>query len=271
MENRYALSPDEGAVLGTEELRANFAVEGLFVPGEVRLVHSHYDRVVVGGIVPVDGPLGLPCPDELRAEHFLGRREAGVFNLGEDAVVTVDGQAFEMPHRACLYLGRGVREVSFAAPGRYYLFSAPAHASHPTAVVKAGEGNVADLGDQLTANRRTLNQQIRPGVVDSCQVVMGHTRLHPGSVWNTMPAHTHERRMEAYLYFDVPAEARVVHLMGRPSETRHLVLANEQAVLSPPWSIHSAVGTEAYTFVWAMAGENQAFDDMDAAPISEIR
>lgn len=271
MENRYATDPESAKHFDTDELRSRYLVEDLFAPGEVRLVHSHIDRVIVGGITPVDATIDLPCPDELRADFFLMRREAGVVNVGPDAVVTADGAEWLVPHGGCLYVGRGTRTVSFAAPGRFYLFSAPAHADYPTALARPGEGDKRELGDQITSNRRTLNRYIHPDGIPSCQVVMGVTTLHPGSMWNTMPSHTHERRMEAYLYFDMPADARAVHLMGQPQQTRHLIVANEQAVLSPPWSIHSACGTQAYSFVWAMAGENQLFDDMDDASIEDMR
>lgn len=272
METRYASAPEHVAGLRTEELRERFLVEELFVDGEVTLTYSHVDRVVIGGAVPVKGaPLALPAIPEMRAEYFLQRREVGIVNVGPDAAVEVDGTPYDVPSKGCLYVGRGARDVVLAAPGRFYLFSAPAHTEYPTALVRPGEGNVRELGDQATSNRRTLNQYIHEGGVRSCQVVMGVTELHEGSMWNTMPAHTHERRMEAYLYFGLPEDARVVHLMGQPAETRHLIVANEQAVISPPWSIHSGVGTSAYTFVWAMAGENQMFDDMDSVPITAMR
>ena len=270
MENRYATAPEHVAGMDTAELRRRFLVEDLFVPGEVKLVYSHIDRVIVGGALPDSAPLPLPVPPELRAQHFLDRRELGVVNVGPDAVVTVDGIDHTVRTKGCLYVGRGAGEVTFAAPGRFYLFSAPAHTGYPTQGVNPGEGDIRELGDQATSNRRTLNRYIHPDGIRSCQLSMGVTQLHDGSMWNTMPAHTHERRMEAYLYFDVADDARVVHLMGQPEETRHLVVANEQAVLSPSWSIHCGVGTRAYAFVWAMAGENQDFDDMDHAPITDL-
>ena len=270
MENRYATAPEHVAGMGTTELRQRFLVEDLFVPGEVKIVYSHVDRVIIGGVLPDAGPLSLPVPAELRADHFLDRREMGVVNVGPDAVVTVDGTDHQVLNKGCLYVGRGAREVVFSAPGRFYLFSAPAHTEFPTRGVNRGEGDIRELGDQATSNRRTLNRYIHPDGIRSCQVSMGVTVLHEGSMWNTMPAHTHDRRMEAYLYFDVADDARVVHLMGDPEETRHLVVANEQAVISPSWSIHSGVGTRAYAFVWAMAGENQDFDDMDHKPITDL-
>jgi 4-deoxy-L-threo-5-hexosulose-uronate ketol-isomerase len=198
-------------------------------------------------------------------------------NVGGTGTVTADGETYTLPNGACLYIGRGTRDVVFANDSadtqgaQFYLFSAPAHTSYPTQLVLKGQGNALELGDQLTSNRRTLNQYIHQKGIRSCQVVMGVTELHPGSMWNTMPAHTHDRRTECYLYFDVPEDARVIHLLGVPTETRHLVVADRQAVISPSWSIHSGVGTANYSFVWAMAGENQSFDDMDAAPATSLR
>ena len=274
MENRHTVSKAQVARMTTEELRANFLVPELFVPGQITLVHSHQDRVVLGGAAPTDAPLKLEAPDELRAEYFLQRRELGIIVVQGAGVVTAEGERYELPKGACLYLGRGVRDIEFAGEGDeqalFYLFSAPAHAEYPSAVVLPGEGDIRELGDQEHANRRTLNRYIHADGIRSCQIVMGLTQLHSGSMWNTMPAHTHDRRMEAYLYLDVPADARVVHLMGDPEETRHLIVANHQAIVSPSWSIHSGVGTQAYSFIWAMAGENQDFDDMDHRPIDTL-
>ena len=274
MENRHAVSQREVAQMTTEELRTNFLVPDLFNEGQVTLVHSHQDRVIVGGAVPGEGPLKLDAPDELRAEYFLQRRELGVFVIQGTGAVTTDGQRHELPKGGCVYVGRGVRDVSFETVGDeqalFYLFSAPAHTSHPTASVLPGHGDIRELGDQEHANRRTLNRYIHADGIKSCQIVMGLTQLHSGSMWNTMPAHTHDRRMEAYLYLDVPADARVVHLMGEPTQTRHLIVGNRQAIISPSWSIHSGVGTQAYSFIWAMAGENQDFDDMDHRPIETL-
>jgi 4-deoxy-L-threo-5-hexosulose-uronate ketol-isomerase len=263
----------------TADLRRNYLVEDLFTVDEVRAVYSHHDRVVLAGVVPAAGPIALPTFPEIRSETFFEHREAGIVNVGAAGTVTVDGQVHKLDHTGCLYVGRGAREVAFASdasagandPAAFYLFSAPAHTAYPTTPVAPGEGTVRELGDPLTSNRRTLTQYIRENGVRSCQVVMGVTTLHAGSMWNTMPAHTHDRRMEAYLYFDLPADARVVHLMGEPEETRHLLVADRQAVISPPWSLHSGVGTASYSFVWAMAGENQSFDDMDVHPVTELR
>lgn len=279
MQQRYATSPDQLPTFDTKELRERFLVEDLFVPGEVNVVYTHHDRIVLGGAVPGGKQLPLPAFDELRAEYFLANREVGIINIGGTGTVTADGETYTLPNGACLYIGRGTRNIIFSdAPAaeetggaQFYLFSAPAHATYETQLVLKGEGTVRELGDQLTSNRRTLNQYIHEKGVQSCQIVMGVTELHPGSMWNTMPAHLHDRRTECYLYFGVPDDARVIHLMGQPAETRHLVVADRQAVISPSWSLHSGVGTASYSFVWAMAGENQSFDDMDPAPVTSLR
>lgn len=285
MEQRYATNPDQIPGMTTAELRDRYLATEIFVPGEIRLVYTHHDRVVLGGAVPAGSPLELTGYPEIRSEHFLDHRELGIINVGGTGTVTADGQVYTLVKGACLYLGRGIREIHFAdasspssprtgepdAGAQFYLFSAPAHTYYPSALVSPGEGTVRELGDQLASNRRTLNQYIHETGVKSCQIVMGVTELHPGSMWNTMPAHTHDRRTECYLYFDVPEEARVIHLLGERQETRHLVVADRQAVISPSWSLHSGVGTAAYSFVWAMAGENQSFDDMDAAPVTDLR
>lgn len=269
-------SPEQIPGATQQQLRDRYLVEDLFVPGSVRTVVTHYDRVVAVGAVPTDAPLALEAVPEIRSEQFLDHREIGIVNIGAGGTVVADGVRHAMASGACLYLGRGVRDVSFesddsAAPARFYGFSAPAHTTYPTALVEPGQGTVRELGDPLTSNRRTLNQYIHENGVRSCQVVMGVTQLHPGSMWNTMPAHTHDRRTEFYVYFDVPEDARVVHLMGEPSETRHMLVGDGGLVLSPSWSIHSGVGTSNYSFVWAMAGENQSFDDMDGVSIVDMR
>ncbi|GAB2455877.1 5-dehydro-4-deoxy-D-glucuronate isomerase [Xylanimonas ulmi] len=272
MQHRHATSPEQVAAATSQDLRDRFLVDDLFAPGEVRLVASEHDRIVLGGAVPLDGPLALPAPAALRAEHFLDRRELGVVNVGAPGAVSVDGVAHDLAHGACLYVGRGPREVEFAGAGAaFYLFSAPAHTTHPTVLTPPGGGAVLELGDQLTSNRRSLHQYIHAGGVRSCQIVMGVTRLHPGNMWNTMPAHTHARRTECYLYFDLPQDARVLHLCGEPTQTRHLFVADREAVIAPGWSVHSGVGTAAYSFVWAMAGENQSFEDMDGFAVTALR
>lgn len=272
MEQRYATNPEQIPGWTTEQLRRQYLLPDLFAPGEIRLTYTHHDRIVLGGAMPAGGELELTGYPEIRSETFLEHRELGVVNVGGTGTITADGETYELVPGACLYLGRGVESVRFAGEeAQYYLFSAPAHTTFPTELVSPGEGTVRELGDQSTSNRRTLNQYIHENGIRSCQIVMGVTQLHEGSMWNTMPAHTHDRRTECYLYFDLPQEARVIHLMGERQETRHLVVGDRQAVISPSWSLHSGVGTAAYSFVWAMAGENQAFDDMDAAPVTELR
>lgn len=282
MEQRYATSPEHVPGMGTDELRRRYLVQDLFTPDEIGAVYTHHDRVVLVGVSPVSAPLTLGTYPEIRSEFFFEHREAGIVNVGGAGTVTVDGTVHTLAKGSCLYVGRGAREVVFASaaahyaaatdePAAFYLVSAPAHTAYPTTLVEAGAGTVRELGDPLTSNRRTLNQYIHENGVRSCQVVMGVTTVHPGSMWNTLPAHTHDRRMEAYLYFDLPAEARVIHIMGEPTETRHLVVGDREAIISPSWSVHSGVGSASYSFVWAMAGENQSFDDMDGFAISDMR
>lgn len=276
MEQRYATNPTQIPGMTTKELRESYLVPQLFVPGEVTVVYTHHDRIVLGGAVPAGTDLVLTGYLEIRSDYFLEHREVGIINVGDTGTVTADGEVYELVKGACLYLGRGIRDVVFrdadgSEGAQFYLFSAPAHTAYPAALVSPGEGTVRELGDQVTSNRRTLNQYIHENGVKSCQIVMGVTELHPGSMWNTMPAHTHDRRTECYLYFDVPEDARVIHLLGEREETRHLVVADRQAIISPSWSLHSGVGTAAYSFIWAMAGENQAFDDMDPAPVTGLK
>lgn len=260
----------------TEGLRANFLIDSVFEPDQVQAVYTHYDRVIVGGVLPVQAPVVLPTYDNLKSDYFLERRELGVINVGGAGSVTVDGTVYPLTKFDGLYVGKGSREVSFqsdeaANPARFFLMSAPAHAVYPTAKLAKEDANPTKLGAPETANERTIYKYIHANGLASCQLVMGLTVLEQGSVWNTMPAHVHDRRMETYLYFDVPAEHRVIHLMGPPDETRHIVVANHQAILSPPWSIHSGCGTASYSFIWGMAGENLDFADMDFAPISSLR
>ncbi|KAA9089656.1 5-dehydro-4-deoxy-D-glucuronate isomerase [Microbacterium radiodurans] len=278
MQQRYATNPAQIPGMTTADLRAQYLVPEIFVPGEITVVYTHHDRIVLGGAVPAGRDLVLPGYPEIRSDYFLEHREVGIINVGGAGTVTADGETCTLVTGACLYLGRGVRDVVFADAGegdesgaQFYLFSAPAHTAYPAALVSPGEGTVRELGDQATSNRRTLNQYIHENGVKSCQIVMGVTSLHEGSMWNTMPAHTHDRRTECYLYFDLPEDARVIHLLGEREETRHLVVADRQAIISPSWSLHSGVGTAAYSFIWAMAGENQTFDDMDAAPVTSLK
>jgi 4-deoxy-L-threo-5-hexosulose-uronate ketol-isomerase len=279
MEVRTACSPADEKNYDTKRLRKEFLIDDLFVPDEIKLVYSHIDRIITGSAVPVSGKLALTAGDELRAEFFLQRRELGVINIGGDGIITVDGRDYEVAYKEGMYIGMGARDISFASkspdiPAKFYLNSAPAHMTYPTVLIKR-EGEPSDgvviikdenkkeLGSLEASNHRVINKYILPGQVETCQLEMGMTELKPGSVWNTMPCHTHDRRMEVYLYFDLPEDAYVCHFMGEPQETRHLIVRNEQAVISPSWSIHAGAGTQAYTFIWGMVGENQDFDDMD--------
>jgi len=260
----------------TAELRANFVIADLFVPGELTTVYTNVDRAVVGGIVPLSEPLELTGGKEMACENFCDRREAGVINLGASGAVEVDGTVYALDTRECLYIARGSRSIRFTsadatAPAAFYLVSYPAHALYPTTKAALANANVVELGSAAQANRRTLFQYICPGFIQSCQLVMGFTVLHEGNVWNTFPPHTHDRRTEVYCYFDLAENGKVLHLMGEPDETRHLTLTEKQAVISPPWSIHSGVGTGSYAFVWAMGGENQVFGDMDHCDLNKFR
>jgi len=269
---RHATHPEQLPGFDTAALRRHYLVDDLFVPGAVTAVLAHHDRIVLAGARPTHGPLILDTYPELRSEFFLERREAGIVNVGGPGTISVDGTKYELTTGACLYVGRGTREVVFeGTDAAFYIFSANAHTDFPTALVNPGEGNRLELGDQQTANRRTIDQYIHADGVRSCQVVLGVTTLHAGSTWNTMPAHTHDRRTECYLYFGLPETERIVHLLGEPDETRHLLVADRQAIISPSWSIHSGVGTSSYSFVWAMAGENQAFTDMDGVDVRDLR
>ena len=273
---RYASHPEDAKQYDTATQRRHFLVEQVFVPGEIRLTYSHQDRFIFGGIVPTTKALVLESGKELGTEYFLERRELGVINIGGPGHLVVDGTRYELAKSEGCYVGMGARDIRFESlspsePAKFYLASAPAHRSYPTIKISQSEANPKKLGSSETSNERTIYQYVHPAVCKSCQLVMGMTVLAKGSVWNTMPCHTHERRMEVYLYFDMAPDARVFHFHGAPSETRHLVVANEQAVISPSWSIHSGVGTGAYTFIWAMAGENQTFDDMDFVKPEDLR
>ncbi|MGD0859819.1 MAG: 5-dehydro-4-deoxy-D-glucuronate isomerase [Terracidiphilus sp.] len=261
--------------MSTAELRSTFLVDDLFAPGQIQLVYVDLDRSVIGSVVPLDAALMLPCPAELRANWFTERRELGVFNIGGDGTVEVEGEIHALGNRDALYIGKGGYSISFSSanasrPAEFYLLSYPAHAAHPTAIVSAPDRMPTTLGSPATANLRTINKLIHLEGARSCQLVMGFTELAEGSVWNTMPPHTHMRRSEIYLYFDVPADQRVVHLMGPATETRHLVVANKQVAISPGWSIHAGVGTASYSFCWGMGGENQVYSDMDALRVADL-
>lgn len=279
MEVRTACSPLDVKKYDTQRMRREFLIDDLFKEDEIKLVYSHIDRIITGSAVPVKEKLVLTAGEELRAEYFLQRREMGVINIGGEGVITIDGKDYKTAYKEGLYIGMGSRDISFASvdpgnPARFYINSAPAHMTYPTVLIKR-EGTPADdvviikdenkkeLGSLEESNHRVINKYILPGQVETCQLEMGMTELKAGSVWNTMPCHTHDRRMEVYLYFDIPDDAYVCHFMGEPKETRHLIVRNEQAVISPSWSIHAGAGTQAYTFIWGMVGENQDFDDMD--------
>jgi 4-deoxy-L-threo-5-hexosulose-uronate ketol-isomerase len=276
MDIRYAIHPDHMKSLDTVNIRKQFLVENLFETGALHMVYSHVDRIIAGGACPAREPLALSVTKELGVDWFLQRRELGIINIGEPGSVRVDGTGYPLGTQECLYIGMGPREVSFLSaeqsrPAKFYFNSTPAHAPYPIVKVNRENAPCLHLGAPEKANVRTIYQFIHPAVLKSCQLVMGMTVLAPGSIWNTMPCHTHDRRMEVYLYFDLPADALVFHLTGEPGETRHLVVRNEQAVISPSWSIHSGVGTSNYTFIWGMAGENQTFTDMDEVPMAELR
>ena len=273
---RQASHPEAVRAYDTAQLRRHFLVEDLFRAGSVSLTYSHVERFVIGGAAPGREPVTLPCPKPLGTKSFLERRELGVFNVGGPGLVTVGGKRHELGHRDALYAGMGAGEVAFESadanqPAKFYLLSTPAHASYDTVAVKLADAKSLTLGDQATGNRRTIFQMLHPDVCSTCQLVMGMTKLEDGNLWNTMPAHVHDRRSEVYFYFDLAADARVVHLMGEPAETRHLVMANEQAVISPNWSVHSGVGTRAYTFIWGMGGDNVDYTDMDPVTMAELR
>ncbi len=265
---RYAHHPEDVRHYDTEELRRHFLVEDLFVAGELNLTYTHVDRVVFGGATPTSKALSLVGGKDFGSEHFLDRRELGIINIGQTGSVLLDGATHELKNGDGLYVGMGVKEISFTSadaknPAKFYLASSPAHATYPTFHITRETANPKKIGAVETCNVRTIYQYVHPAVCKSCQLTMGWTVLEPGSVWNTYPPHTHERRMEVYLYFDMAKDTRVFHMHGEPRETRHLVVKNEQAVISPSWSIHSGVGAGSYSFIWTMAGENQTFDDMD--------
>ena len=272
MDIRYSASPNDVKRYTTQELRDEFLIQHLYVPDTVRATYSHVDRMVVMGIMPVDEKVsidkGIDVWANFGTSYFLERREAGVFNLGGKGSIEVDGERYVLGYEDCLYIAKGAKEVSFssedpAAPAKFYLASTPAHKTCKTTFLSFDNANHRPCGGAENSNQRVINQFIHPDVLKTCQLSMGLTQLSPGSVWNTMPSHTHERRMEVYTYFEIPEDQVVMHFMGQPEETRHLVMQNFDAVISPSWSIHSGCGTANYTFIWAMGGENQAFDDMD--------
>ena len=274
--SRYASGPEAVKKYDTQQLREEFLIDDLMQEDEVVLVYSHYDRYIAGSAVPVKGDLALETIDPLKAPYFLERRELGIINVGGSGSVVVEGTTYELGFKDALYIGAGNKEVVFKSddknnPAKFYLNSAPAHTIYPTKKVSLAEANKLQLGTMETANHRTVNQMIIGSVVTTCQLQMGMTELKPGSVWNTMPAHVHDRRMEVYFYLDIPENQAVCHFMGQPQETRHIWMNNHQAVISPPWSIHSGSGTSNYTFIWGMAGENLDYGDMDVCKITDLR
>jgi 4-deoxy-L-threo-5-hexosulose-uronate ketol-isomerase len=276
MQTRLSPSQTEYPSLSTDQLRAAFLVDSLFAPGRIELLYTDADRAIIGSAVPTGAPLKLSADAELRAASFCERRELGILNIGGSGEVEVDGQHFSLAKLDCLYVGRGSQSVEFSSsnsanPAAFYLLSYPAHAVYPTTLAQQADATKADLGSVADANRRTIHKYIHAGGIKSCQLVMGFTQLDDGAVWNTMPPHTHTRRSEIYVYFDLGPSRRVMHFMGTPQQTRHLVMAERQAVISPSWSIHCGCGTGAYAFCWGMGGENQTFDDMDPAPLGQLK
>ncbi|MEN9907099.1 MAG: hypothetical protein RLZZ540_240 [Bacteroidota bacterium] len=274
--SRYASSPKAVKQYDTKQLRDEFLIDNLMQENEITFTYSHYDRYITGSAVPVSGDLILETIDPLKSSYFLERREMGIINVGGNGSVVVEGKSYELGFKDALYIGSGNKEVIFKSadaknPAKFYINSAPAHTTYPTVQVSLAEANKLELGTMETANHRTVNQMIIGSVVTTCQLQMGMTELRPGSVWNTMPAHVHDRRMEVYFYLDIPENQAVCHFMGEPQETRHIWMNNHQAVISPPWSIHSGSGTSNYTFIWGMAGENLDYGDMDVCKINELR
>ena len=280
MDIRYSVNQRDFKRYTTEEVRGEFLIENLYKKDEVVAVYSHVDRMVTLGCMPVNEVVsiskGIDVWANFGTDYFLERREIGIFNIGGAGKIKADGEVFEMGYKDCLYITKGTKEVTFESnspenPAKFYMVSAPAHTSYKTTFISIEKAAKKPLGSMETSNKRVINQFIHPDVLQTCQLSMGMTVLEPGSVWNTMPAHTHERRMEVYMYFEVPENQVVFHMMGEGQETRHIVMQNEQAVISPSWSIHSGAGTSNYTFIWAMGGENQAFDDMDNIATTDLR
>ncbi len=273
---RYANHPDDSMYYTTEELRKHYLIEQVFAPDEMLFTYSHQDRIIAGGVMPVTKKLALETSKELAADYFLQRRELGFINVGGEGKVTLDGKEYTILPKDGMYVGMGTKEVVFESvdpnkPALFYINSCPAHMTYPTVYIEYTKANKRPLGDQAHMNKRVINQYIHPDVCQSCQLAMGMTELDEGNSWNTMPCHTHERRMEVYFYFDIPEDQRVFHFMGTKDETRHIVMAPMQAVISPSWSIHSACATSRYTFIWGMCGENQEFDDMDHIQTKDLK
>jgi len=276
MEVRFAMHPSQFKTLTTEEIRKEFLIENLFEYGKINMVYTHVDRVIVGGAVPTVEVLVLEDGTEIGAQYFLERREIGIINIGSKGYVVADGQKYELNKKDGLYVGMGTKKIEFGSddpsnPAKFYFVSTPAHKQYPTEKIDIKQTEATHLGSLSESNERTIYKYIHPDGVKSCQLVMGMTILEPNNVWNTMPCHLHDRRMEVYFYFDMPDDAVVFHFMGEPGETRHIIVRNEQAVISPSWSIHSGVGTKNYTFIWAMAGENQSYSDVNPVSMKDLR
>lgn len=276
MRTRYTHSPADIRQYTTEDLRREFLVEKVFEPGNTVLTYTHNDRQIFGGVTPTDQPLSITLSKELGVDYFLERRELGVINIGGPGAISIDGKADKMEKQDGYYIGKETRNIEFRSddpnnPAKFYVVSTPAHKKYPNVKISITDIKPRETGESLTLNERKIYQYIHPNICESCQLQMGYTVLQPGSSWNTMPCHTHERRMETYLYFDMDPDTRVFHLMGKPDETKHLVVANEEAIISPSWSIHCGVATKNYTFIWAMCGENITYDDMDFVPMDQLR
>ena len=271
VETRYAIDPKTAKGFDTDALRANFHMGDLFKSGEIRLCYTHYDRMIVGGAVPAGSALVLDEVKQCGTASILDRREMAVVNIGDSGTVAAGGESYTLEKGDVLYLPMGAGPVTFDGAGRFYILSAPAHHAYPARLIRIGDAKKVKLGSAETSNERTINQFVHPDVMQACQLVVGYTQFAPGSVWNTMPAHVHDRRMEAYLYFDLAPDARVFHMMGEPDETRHIVIKNEEAIVSPPWSIHCGAGTGSYTFIWAMAGDNVDYRDVEMVGMEQLR
>lgn len=276
MQIRFHNSPAEVSRMNAEELRSNFLVQNIMVADQLNFTYSHYDRVIIGGAVPITKTITLPTYDCLKANYFLERRELGIINVGGDGEIKADGKVYVLNKLDCLYIGKGNKKITFKSkkkdnPAKLYILSSPAHHTYSTKLMKKEKASPTEMGAVATANQRTIYKYIHADGIKSCQLVMGLTILKEGSVWNTMPTHVHDRRMEAYYYFDVPQNQKIIHIMGQPNETKHLVVSNDEAIISPPWSIHSGCGTSNYGFIWGMAGENFIYTDIDAVNINELR
>ena len=272
----HSVHPEDFSSYDTKKIRENFLLENLVQQDKIECVYTHYDRMIIGAANPVDQALQLGTYEQLKADHFLSRREIGIINIGGNGYVTVDGEKFELEKQDCLYIGKGKEKIIFSSvnkisPAKFIFFSCPAHQEFPTRLMKPAEALPAEMGSLDNNNHRVINKYIHNDGIQSCQLVLGVTNFKKGSIWNTMPPHLHDRRMESYFYFDLAEGQRIIHFMGEPNETRHIFLNNDQAILSPPWSIHSGVATANYSFIWAMAGENKVFTDMDPVPVQSLK